>query len=319
MRWPPVGKTVDVDPARKGGRVLGATFSQRITNRLPWLDAIAEKVQPKVQEAVDRGGTPLRNALDGRWFGVPLHPVLTDVPVGSWTATMALDAVDFLTGSKTARNAADGALAVGLAGGFAAAAVGLSDWRYLSGGSRKMGVAHGLFNAAGLALNLASLGARAAGKRNAGRLLFLAGYSLNGMGAHLGGELSYGYGLRVNRNVFEAPGPDEFTPVLQEGELPEGGVRRVEVEGVGVLLSRASDGRICAIAATCNHFSGPLEDGEREGDTVVCPWHKSRFDLCTGEVLDGPAVFPQAVYETRLRDGSIEVKAHPENVQNLVR
>ena len=297
---------------------MGASFSQIVTNRLPWLDAIAEKVQPKVQEIVDRGGTPLRNALDGRWFGSPLHPALTDVPVGSWTATMALDAVDFLTGSKGARTAADGALAVGGVGGFAAAAVGLSDWRYLKGGSRKMGVAHGLFNTAGLALNLASLGARAAGKRNAGRLLFLAGYSLNGMGAHLGGELSYGYGLRVNRNVFEKPGPDEFVPVMGESELPGGGMRRVEVEGVGVLLSRASDGRVCAISATCNHFSGPLEQGEREGDTVVCPWHKSRFDLCTGKVLDGPAVFPQSIYETRVRDGNIEIMANGENVQEII-
>ncbi len=319
MGCTPAGKTVPVDPARKGGRVLGASFSQRITNRLPWLDAIAEKVQPKVQEVVNRGGIPLRNALDGRWFGSPLHPALTDVPVGSWTATMALDAVDFLTGSKAARNAADGALAVGVAGGFAAAAVGLSDWRYLSGGSRKMGVAHALFNTAGLALNLASLGARAAGKRNVGRLLFLAGYSLNGMGAHLGGELSYGYGLRVNRNVFEAPGPDGFVPVLKEDELPDGGMRRVEADGAGILLSRASDGRVCAIAATCNHFSGPLQEGTREGDTVVCPWHSSRFDLCTGKVLAGPAVFPQAVYETRVRDGNVEVMANPENVQKLVK
>ena len=182
-----------------------------------------------------------------------------------------------------------------------------------------MGVAHGLLNAGGLTLSIVSLAARAAGKRNAGRLLLLAGYSLSGMGAHLGGELSYGYGLRVNRNVFEAPGPDEFVPVLKEDELPDREMHRVEAEGVGILLSRASDGRVCAIAATCNHFSGPLQEGTRDGDTVVCPWHNSRFDLCTGKVLAGPAVFPQAIYETRVRDGNIEVMANPENVQKLVR
>jgi nitrite reductase/ring-hydroxylating ferredoxin subunit/uncharacterized membrane protein len=298
---------------------LGASFSQRITNRLPWLDAIAEKVQPKVQEVVSAGGEPLRNALDGRWFGSPLHPALTDVPVGSWTAAVVFDGLDFASGSKAMRNAADASLALGTAGGFLAAAVGLSDWRYLSGGSRRMGVAHGLLNAGGLAFSTASIAARAAGKRNAGRLLLLAGYSLSGMGAHLGGELSYGYGLRVNRNVFEAPGPDEFVPVLKDDELPDGEMRRVEADGVGILLSRARDGRVCAIAATCNHFSGPLQEGTREGDTVVCPWHNSRFDLCTGKVLTGPAVFPQAIYETRVRDGNIEIMANPENVQKLVR
>jgi nitrite reductase/ring-hydroxylating ferredoxin subunit len=51
---------------------------------------------------------------------------------------------------------------------------------------------------------------------------------------------------------------------------------------------------------------------------VVCPWHKSRYNLCSGEVIDGPAVFPQSRYETRVRDGKIEVKAAQENVQKKV-
>jgi hypothetical protein len=83
------------------------------------------------------------------------------------------------------------------------------------------------------------------------------------MGAHLGGELSYHYGLRVNRNVFEWAGPDEFIPVLEESELSDSEMRRVEIDGddgkVGVLLSRAQGGKVCAISATCNHMSGPLE------------------------------------------------------------
>ena len=178
---------------------------------------------------------------------------------------------------------------------------------------------HGLLNTIGLVLSIVSLFQRATGRRNAGRLTFLTGYSISGMAAHLGGELSYHYGLRVDRNVFEEAGPDEFTPVLAESELAKDELRRVEVEGVGVLLSRSSGGEVCAIAATCNHFSGPLEQGEREGDTVVCPWHNSRFHLCSGEVIDGPAVFPQSRYETRLREGKIEVKAAAENVQKKVR
>jgi hypothetical protein len=93
-----------------------------------------------------------------------------------------------------------------------------------------MGMAHALVNGGGIALNTISLGLRAAGRRNAGRLAFLAGYSLTGMGAHLGGELSYGYGLRVNRNVFEWAGPDEFTPVLEESELSDSEMRRVELD-----------------------------------------------------------------------------------------
>ncbi|QIN83990.1 Rieske 2Fe-2S domain-containing protein [Rubrobacter tropicus] len=295
------------------------TIGEIIVEAMPFLDRASDAVQPRVQDLVAAGGTTARNVLDGVWMEVPLHPVLTDVPIGSWTAALVFDGLDIVSGKQAMRNAADASLALGVAGGFAAAAVGFSDWRYTSGGSRRMGMAHALLNAVGLTLSTSSLVLRAAGRRNAGRLAFLAGYSLNGMGAHLGGELSYKYGLRVNRNTFEATGPDDYTPVLDESELGTDEMRRIEVDGVGVLLSRSEkDGRVCAIAATCNHFSGPLEQGDREGDTVVCPRHKSRFDLCNGKVIDGPAVFPQSGYETRVREGKIEVKAVEENVQEKV-
>ena len=295
------------------------TISRRIIEAMPWLDDISNVVQPKVQEIVNAGGISVRNALDGTPLELPLHPALTDVPMGSWSATITFDGLDVVTGSHAMRNAADATLALGILGGFAAAATGISDWRYLSGGSRRMGMAHGLLNTAGLALNIASLFFRASGRRNAGRLAFLAGFSITGTAAHLGGELSYNYGLRVNRNVFEWAGPDEFTPVMDEKDLPENGMSQVSLNGANVLLSRVSDGRICAISSVCSHFAGPLAEGEREGDMVICPWHGSSFDLCTGQAKDGPAVFPQSRWETRVREGKIEIKGAEENIQKAVR
>jgi nitrite reductase/ring-hydroxylating ferredoxin subunit/uncharacterized membrane protein len=298
---------------------MAETLMQRLVEALPFLDDIAEEVQPKVQEVVAAGGTTARNVLDGVWLEAPLHPALTDVPVGAWTAALVFDGLDVATGKEPIRHAADASLVLGTLGAFGASVTGLSDWRYLSGGSRRMGVAHALLNTIGLILSIVSLILRASGRRNAGRLTFITGYSISGMAAHLGGELSYHYGLRVDRNVFEEAGPDEFVPVLDESKLAQNDLRRVEVEGVGVLLSRSSAGEVCAIAATCNHFSGPLEAGDRQGDTVVCPLHNSRFDLCSGKVIDGPAVFPQSRYDTRVRNGRIEIKAAAENVQKKVR
>jgi nitrite reductase/ring-hydroxylating ferredoxin subunit/uncharacterized membrane protein len=295
------------------------THMQRIVDALPFLDRAAESIQPKVQNVVEAGGTTARNVLDGVWFEAPLHPALTDVPIGSWTAAAAFDGLDLATDSRAMRNAADASLAFGVVGALGAAVTGLSDWRYLSGGSRRMGMAHALLNTIGLVLSIASLFLRAAGRRNAGRLTFLAGYSVSGLAAHLGGELSYHYGLRVDQNAFQGSGPDGFTPVLDEDELTQDSMRQVEVEGTGVLLSRSLNGDVCAISSVCNHFGGPLEQGDREGDTVVCPWHKSRFNLCSGEAIDGPAVFPQPLYETRVRDGKIEVKAVEQNIQKQVR
>src|ERR687885_3011910 len=97
------------------------TYSQLILDRMDWLDTVAEKVQPKVQEAVGKGGVRMRNALDGTWLGTPLHPALSDVPVGSWTAVLIFDGLDAATDSRAMRNAADAALTVGVASGFAAA------------------------------------------------------------------------------------------------------------------------------------------------------------------------------------------------------
>lgn len=85
-------------------------------------------------------------------------------------------------------------------------------------------------------------------------------------------------------------------------------MRRVDVDGVSVLVARCEDGEVCAIAETCSHLGGPLAEGERRGDTIVCPWHGSTFDLRTGAVIHAPAVFPQPRYETRVTADGIAVR-----------
>jgi nitrite reductase/ring-hydroxylating ferredoxin subunit len=100
----------------------------------------------------------------------------------------------------------------------------------------------------------------------------------------------------------------EFSAVLEEGELEAGAMRAVDVDGVRVLVSRSEDGGVCAIANACTDVGGPLDEGERNGNVVACPWQGSRFDLCSGEVLRGPAREPQRRFESRLREGRIEVR-----------
>ena len=95
--------------------------------------------------------------------------------------------------------------------------------------------------------------------------------------------------------------------MLDAAELRGDELRQVEVDGVPVLLARTRAGEVCALASTCTHLGGPLAEGSREGDTVTCPWHGSRFDLRTGAVVEGPAVFVQPRLEARVRDDRIEV------------
>jgi nitrite reductase/ring-hydroxylating ferredoxin subunit len=100
-----------------------------------------------------------------------------------------------------------------------------------------------------------------------------------------------------------------FNAVLEENELQGGAMRAVAVDGVPLLVSRSEGAEACAIANTCTHRGGPLNEGDRDGDVVTCPWHGSQFDLCSGEVLRGPAREPQQRFEVRAREGKIEVRS----------
>jgi len=277
---------------------MSLKLAQQAGEAVASLDGAVDSVQGAVRGAVDASQT-VANTLDGKWLGAPLHAGLTDVPVGALTTAVALD----LAG----RREADAALTVGVLGAVPAALTGLADWRYLRGEQKRIGTVHALLNVTGLLFHVGSLAARRGGRRGLGRTLLLVGYGINATAAHIGGQLSFGLGVRVNHVAFEPEPPEEWTDAGVAGLLPDE-LRRVEVDGAPVVVAQAGGG-LCAIAATCSHLGGPLDEGTREGDSVVCPWHGSRFDLCTGEVLDGPAVFPQPAYEARERDGRLEVRA----------
>jgi nitrite reductase/ring-hydroxylating ferredoxin subunit len=277
----------------------------RLTKQLADLAEPLDEIAEPVQEAVNSVPQPVRDVLDGVWLGNPLHPALTDIPLGAWSAAFALDFV----GSE----AADNALAVGILGAVPTALTGLNDWSHLKDDARRIGTVHALVNTAGLALNIASLLARRGGHRTLGKMLSGVAYTGALFSAHLGGHLSFGLGVRVNRTAFESP-RDRYAPVCAEKDLEGGKLVGVELEGEAVVVSRSeATDEVCAIAATCSHLGGPLDEGKRDGDIVTCPWHGSRFDLCSGEVRGGPAVYPQPRYETRVRAGKVEIRIAKED------
>ena len=274
------------------------------------IEPVAEVMQKAVTGVFAAGGAPCRqveNALHGTWLGHPLHPMLTDVPIGAWTAALALDGMAAISGREEVCRAADAAMVVGLGGAASTAVTGLSDWQYTSGRARRVGVAHGLLNVGSVVLYATSLLLRRRGARAAGRGLAALGYAVSTAAAYLGGELVFGQRIGVDRAAAEAT-PDEFVAVLPAAGLPEGQLRRAEAGGVPVLLVRQGD-RIHALADTCSHLGCPLSDGHLQDSSVICPCHGSRFALADGRVLDGPATFPQPCFETRVRDGQIEVRA----------
>lgn len=176
---------------------------------------------------------------------------------GELQSAVTLDLVAALTRSETANTAADGALGVGIAAALPAAATGTADWRDLIGEERRIATVHALLNVAGLALNVASLAQRARGHRGAGRALSAAGLAISGTAAHLGGELSFGLGVRVNHTFADAQ-PSDFVAVADEADLHGADLKTVTVDGTSVLITRSQSGELCAIANTCSHLGGPL-------------------------------------------------------------
>src|ERR671936_876851 len=71
-----------------------------VIERQDWLETIGNRLQGAVSAAFSAGGDVgrrVRDFLHGTWLGHPLHPVLTDVPIGAWTTAVLLDALDTLS------------------------------------------------------------------------------------------------------------------------------------------------------------------------------------------------------------------------------
>jgi nitrite reductase/ring-hydroxylating ferredoxin subunit/uncharacterized membrane protein len=281
-----------------------ATIDRLVDQR--WLDKTAETVAPAVRRALQAPQVAkLKNLLHGVGFGHPLHPVLTDVPIGAWTAAIVLDWADG-AGLDEYGPGADGAIAVGLAGGLGAAVTGLADWSETDGRARRTGLLHGLLNVTATTFFAGSLAARRR-DRAAGRTLARIGYGVAIAAAYLGGNLVFSRQIGVDHTAGQTI-PSEFVPVMRADDLPEQQMRRVNVGDVKVLLVK-QHGRIHALNETCAHLGGPLSEGTLEEGAVVCPWHGSRYALEDGAVLDGPSSHPQTCFEVRVAEsGMIEIR-----------
>lgn len=172
----------------------------RFVERQRWISSgVEKKLQSSVANAVEAvGGKGLRNALHGDWLHEPLHAVLTDVPVGAWTAAVAFDAVGALSDSRAMDKAADAGVAVGLIGAAGAAITGMNDWSEIrEPAARKIGLVHAALNIVATGLFASSCVARARRSRSSGRALAALGYVLVAVSAHLGGNLVYEHGIGV--------------------------------------------------------------------------------------------------------------------------
>lgn len=278
-----------------------------------WLDAPSYKLEhglALVFNLLGSAGRPVRTALHGTWFGLPLHPALTDVPVGAWAAASLLDVVDVVSPQREGfRDAARTAVGAGVVGAVGAAATGLTDWQHTHDDARRLGMVHGLLNAVALALQVTSWRDRRRSRLRRARVLGAAGYGIVLASAHLGGALVYRHRIGTS-HADEQLEPREFVPVLRVDELEDDLPRRVEADGVALCLVR-SNGHVFAVGQSCAHLGAPMSEGWLHRGQLVCPWHGSRFQLHDGQPASGPATAPLASYDVRVRGGHVEVRRAP--------
>lgn len=257
----------------------------------------------------------LKIFLNGTWIGHPLHPMLTDIPIGAWTLAIVLDLIGLLFQLPQLGLASSIAIAVGVAGALAAAAAGLMDWMDIDPPEKAVGAFHAIVNVSATILFLISFLMRWRRDWQLGWATFvvaLAAYLLVTIGGYLGGALVFYKGVMINRNAYRS-GPNDFTPAATTtDQLVEGELNRVLVEDQPVLFVKLK-GTIHAVGAVCSHYGAPLNEGRVVQNTIECPWHASRFALEDGRVVQGPACAGLPVYDCRIVNTQVQIKMRTEN------
>ena len=241
----------------------------------------------------------LKDLLNGVWLGHPLHPAITDVPIGAYVVALVLD----LSGQ---RGAATAAIGVGIVFMLLAALAGYADYIDLEGKSQRFGTVHSSLMLVALVLYLASFVMRLGAVPSPAEVwLSFIGFVIVIGSAYVGGELVYNLGTQVDRHAWRG-GSTKWT-ALDTSDIPPD--RPVKAKaGAQTLVVVRRGASLDALHDVCAHQGCSLSEGKLVGDTIECQCHGSRYRLRDGLVVRGPAVFDQPHYEVREAAGKIEVR-----------
>lgn len=288
-----------------------------------WLDALAAPFGAVVGGFYRLPGTRwIKDILHGTWpLRHPLHPALTDVVVGAYTVAAVLDVLYLMDGDETLFRANALVLIVALIFALGSMLSGLTDWNETHGNERRLGIVHGVLMTVisvgyVLALKMRLDIMYAPGAQELARepaiYIGLAMWVLLAVAAHLGGEMTYGFGTGVGRHAWATISDKwQALPVPAASLEDRKPVRANMKNGFAVMVVRM-DGEIQAMAAVCTHAGGPLDKGKFVGGDrrdIECPWHFSVFSVRSGAALHGPATIDEPTFETRVAaDGNVEVR-----------
>ena len=191
----------DTENAVSPHHTAATALVERMVEGRPSLDGVARLLQPVAAAARGRG--TWRSLVTGELMGHAAHPFLTDLPIGFFSSAALLDVLGG-SGSETAARRLVGA---GLVSAPAAALTGLAEYASLGDRPRRVAATHAALNVASLVLYAASWSVRPR-RRSAGVALGLAGLSVSGVSAYLGGHLAIGEKVGTTTASGDMPTPD---------------------------------------------------------------------------------------------------------------
>ena len=148
------------------------------------VDVPVRALEPAVRALFGTGTRA--SVLRGEWLGHALHPVLTDMAIGTWTSASVLD----LVGGRGSTVAAQRLVGTGLLAAAPTAWTGWAEWSAAQSRDKRVGLVHAVTNGVAIGLYAASWLARRRGEHGAGVRRALAGAAVSGAGAYLGGHLA---------------------------------------------------------------------------------------------------------------------------------
>lgn len=161
------------------------------------LDHVVRPLAPKIRTIFGSGSRG--EVLRGEWLGHALHPLLTDVVMGTWTSATILD----LVGGRGSRTAARRLVATGLLAAGPTAWTGWAEWSEAGSREQRVGLVHALTNGVAIGTYAASWNARRKGRHLKGAGLALVGASVSGVGAYLGGHLAIARKVGSHHPAFD--------------------------------------------------------------------------------------------------------------------
>jgi nitrite reductase/ring-hydroxylating ferredoxin subunit/uncharacterized membrane protein len=251
--------------------------------------------------ALFRAMTPIRDLLNGRWLGHPLHAASTDIPIGMLLGSVILD----LIGQPTA---ADVTLVATIVFMLFSALSGLADYSETQGTALTRATLHATLMTTALVVLIVSalLRTGAPADRTVPIALSIVGFLIVTAGAFVGGDVAYVFGNMVSRHAFRGAGTKwvslDTGDVTDLAQLAEATPTKMRAGSNDLLVVRMGD-QIHALHAVCAHAGGPLPEGRLVDGCIECPWHFSRFRLTDGSARRGPTVYDQPAYEIRSAEG----------------